>query len=221
MENASKALIMAGSVLLSVLIISALILMFNQLSSLKNTEINSNDLTKVSEYNKQIENFERAGLYGSEMLSLINLIEDYNEKMYKANGYEKIECQVEFKNINNENFPESPCSSEEFAKKFSKMENNLDKLKNKKYYTFTVEQWYGMKFDKKKEILSKNGINVEEATLQNIDNFLPKGLQQDINDYTVLEADIKDFKNSKFQKPVIEYGKNGNIKKVSIKQINT
>ena len=37
MENASKALIIAGSVLISLLVIAALVFMFNQLSDLRQT----------------------------------------------------------------------------------------------------------------------------------------------------------------------------------------
>ena len=47
MENASKALIIAGSVLLSVLIISALVLMFNQISDFKRSEATSEDIQKI------------------------------------------------------------------------------------------------------------------------------------------------------------------------------
>ena len=38
MENASKALIIAGSVLISLLVIAALVFMFNQLSDLRQTQ---------------------------------------------------------------------------------------------------------------------------------------------------------------------------------------
>ena len=43
MENASKALIIAGSVLLAVLIIIALIYTFSQISSLKQVEASSEE----------------------------------------------------------------------------------------------------------------------------------------------------------------------------------
>ena len=55
MENASKALIIAGSVLLSVLIISALVLMFNRIGDFKRAEASTEDIQKINEYNKDIE----------------------------------------------------------------------------------------------------------------------------------------------------------------------
>ncbi len=72
MENASKALIMAGSVLLSLLIITTLVFMFGKLGDLKNSEASTEEVKKLAEYNRQIETFDRA-LYGSELLSLANL----------------------------------------------------------------------------------------------------------------------------------------------------
>lgn len=44
MENASKALIMAGGILIALLVIGALVLMFNQLSYYQRTETDSEKL---------------------------------------------------------------------------------------------------------------------------------------------------------------------------------
>ena len=60
MENASKALIMAGSVLLALLVIGTLVFMFHSLSNLKAEEATSEEVIKLVEYNKKIETFDRA-----------------------------------------------------------------------------------------------------------------------------------------------------------------
>lgn len=93
MENASKALIMAGSVLLSLLIITTLVFMFGKLGDLKNSEASTEEVKKLAEYNRQIETFDRA-LYGSELLSLANLIDDYNKRQADLKGYNAIVLQV-------------------------------------------------------------------------------------------------------------------------------
>ena len=94
MENASKALIMAGSVLLAMLIIGSLVFMFQTLSNLKNTEASAEDIEKLARYNRQIETFNRDGLYGSEILSLANLIEDNNIRQSDLKGYTAITLEV-------------------------------------------------------------------------------------------------------------------------------
>ena len=99
MENASKALIIAGSVLLAVLIIIALIYTFSQISSLKQVEASSEEEKILTQYDKEIESFNRQGLYGSEILSLANLVEDYNKRQSDLKGYKPITLKVSITQI--------------------------------------------------------------------------------------------------------------------------
>ena len=55
MENASKALIMAGGVLIALLIIGSLLLMFNNLSSYQDTNIKETRTAQIIEFNNQFE----------------------------------------------------------------------------------------------------------------------------------------------------------------------
>ena len=55
MENASKALIMAGSVLIALMIIGALLLMINNLSSYQETDTKTARDAQVVEFNNQYE----------------------------------------------------------------------------------------------------------------------------------------------------------------------
>ena len=55
MENASKALIMAGSVLIALMIIGALLLMFNSLTSYQDTNTQGEREAQVIEFNNQYE----------------------------------------------------------------------------------------------------------------------------------------------------------------------
>ena len=57
MENASKALIIAGSVLISIMVISLLVFGYNQLSDLEQTRANSDDNVKMAEYMRRFEQF--------------------------------------------------------------------------------------------------------------------------------------------------------------------
>lgn len=59
MENASKALIMAGSVLLSVMVIGLLVFGYTQISNLEQTRSDTEANSKIDAYMQQIENFNR------------------------------------------------------------------------------------------------------------------------------------------------------------------
>ena len=57
MENASKALIIAGSVLMAVLVIGALMLMYNQIADIEQTKTDNDELSKMEDYSKKFEEY--------------------------------------------------------------------------------------------------------------------------------------------------------------------
>ena len=96
MENASKALIMAGSILISIMVISLLVLGYNQMSQLEQTKQDAEEADKLSEYMRRFEQFNREVVYGSELLSLGNLQQDYAAFVARIDeGYEPVEVTVE------------------------------------------------------------------------------------------------------------------------------
>lgn len=80
MENASKALIMAGSVLIALMIIGALVLMFSNLTSYQETNKNLEKSAQIAEFNAQYETYNRNDLRGSKLYSLLNKVIDYNRR---------------------------------------------------------------------------------------------------------------------------------------------
>lgn len=78
MENASKALIMAGSVLIALIIIGALILMFSNLSSYQETNVQGERSAQIVEFNNQFETYNRKDVRGNELYSLLNNAINYN-----------------------------------------------------------------------------------------------------------------------------------------------
>ena len=78
MENASKALIMAGGLLIALMIIGALILMFSNLSNYQQTQIEGEVDRQVVEFNNRFETYNRKDVRGSELYSLLNRAIDYN-----------------------------------------------------------------------------------------------------------------------------------------------
>ena len=97
MENASKALIMAGEVLIALLVISLLVLFFNNIKNFDGVKENVNISEQVTEYNKQYDAYYRNNLYGSDILSLANKVHDYNKTESETEGYKQLEMQVTFK----------------------------------------------------------------------------------------------------------------------------
>ena len=80
MENASKALVMAGSILIGLLVLGALILLFNNLSSYQNADIQNTRQAQVVEFNNEFTTYIREDVRGNELYSLLNRIIDYNKR---------------------------------------------------------------------------------------------------------------------------------------------
>lgn len=76
MENASKALIIAGAILLSILIISLGIFIFNQASEI--TKSSNLSEVEVLQFNEKFTSFEGENVRGSEVNSLLNRVAQNN-----------------------------------------------------------------------------------------------------------------------------------------------
>ena len=89
MENASKALLMAGGILIAMLIIGALVLMFNQVGTYGKAQEASKKNSQIADFNKDFERYlDDKGITGTDVISIINKVIDYNNKA-KSGGVEK------------------------------------------------------------------------------------------------------------------------------------
>jgi len=85
MENASKALLMAGGILIALLVIGALLLMFNQLGSYQDTKSNAEKVTQIADFNRDFAKYtESKNLKGTDIATLAFKIDDYNLKEDKS-----------------------------------------------------------------------------------------------------------------------------------------
>ena len=83
MENASKALLMAGGILIALLVISALILMFNQIGAYGKSQEDMKRNSQIVEFNKDFEKYlENKGITGADVISLFNKVNDFNKKRH-------------------------------------------------------------------------------------------------------------------------------------------
>lgn len=221
MENASKALIMAGSVLISILIISALVFMFNQLRGVKTTEIDSDEAKKLVQFNKQIETFNRS-LYGSELLSLCNLIDDYNKRQADIKGYTPIKIEIRTKGIASaqkmkDNYINENSSYKDILKDFEELQDELDDAKNEVVLGERIEKWAGMKRAAQIQLLLQKGKTQQDAI--DIVDGINGNLLSEIEKYNNLKSELTEFKNKKFSKPTYEYDSStGSVSKIIFKE---
>jgi len=80
MENASKALLIAGGVLFAIIILSLVVMSFNNLSDYYNKNSESTRVEQITKFNNEYTGYIRNDVRGSDLLSLVNKIVDYNDR---------------------------------------------------------------------------------------------------------------------------------------------
>lgn len=96
MENASKAIIIAGGMLIAIVLMGLIIWGYTQLRNVQQTKSDSESSLQLAEFNKKLEAYNRTTVRGFELISLSNLIEDMNRRYsdyhYAKNDqhYEKV-----------------------------------------------------------------------------------------------------------------------------------
>ena len=221
MVNASKAFLMAGSVLLSIMVIGALVFMFNTIRGLKTEEARTDDVIKLAEYNKQIEEFNRDGIYGSELLSLANLIEDYNIRQSDLKGYEPITLEVHMTEImgeGNSKYIKELYSGKnsylQLTKDFKVMEDSVNDYKKTVLHGQTVDKWANLWPEEQLDFLNKrysDDVSKVKNAKEDIENSVSK--------YNIVLSAMTEFKNRRFNRPQTEYDANtGRVSKMVFTQ---
>lgn len=136
MENATKALEIAGSVLLGVLILGLLVFEYRKISNLKKVEEDVKVSQQSEDFNKKFEAYNR-NLYGSELLSLANQIQDYNDRyagektnQYENQGYQKVEVKTTIKTATNQ-LAAGTYDLSEFLKVYNALASDIENIDRK------------------------------------------------------------------------------------------
>lgn len=81
MENAAKALLIAGGMLLTMLILMLLIFFKGRVTEFYDEQDKIEESQKIAQFNKQFTNYERNNLYGYDIISVAHMVEDYNTRI--------------------------------------------------------------------------------------------------------------------------------------------
>lgn len=89
MENASKALMIAGGVLIAIIILAMFLMMFNRIASIEEEQEQKNKMEQLAAFNSEFEAFNKKVMYGTDVITLINKVAENNRK-YSNNQTYKI-----------------------------------------------------------------------------------------------------------------------------------
>ena len=196
MENATKALVIAGGVLIAILIIGLLVFFFNNVSSYRKVEDDAEALKQAVDFNKKYEVYNKNNIYGSELLSLANMIVDYNKKENEEKDYKKMNLEVIIKN-SNDIFKAKYTEAEELSKDYDKLESSIADM-NKEYQgkslgKKTLAYWASCS----RKVLTNNFDSSTNPTYEKIKNLIDK--------YGNLVTKLDDISRATFKCTNVEY----------------
>jgi len=224
MENASKALLMAGGILMALLVIGGLLYMHNQISAVEQTRSDVEASQSLETYSRKFEQYNKI-IYGSELMSLANLQDDYNATQTGVNGYEMVNITITIKNsISGSNYflagtknvtsiSEDKNRIEDLIKQYEETRvasstNKLYKNKGVKYYSQIsnreIAQIYGINYSS-----SDTDYDVGDM-LKNQGGEIRK-LMEDITQYKNIKSIYTEFKNKRFRCEQVGYGETGRV----------
>lgn len=96
MENASKALIIAGGILIAMMVVTILLTSWNKITSYQKAQEEKTTFEQLNNFNKEFESYNKGVVRGYELISLNNLIADTNKKYSDTDGYREMEAFVKF-----------------------------------------------------------------------------------------------------------------------------
>lgn len=90
MENASKALLIAGGVLIALIILSLFIMMFNNMSNIQKEQEEQLKIEQITAFNSEFEAYSKKVMYGTDVITLINKVAENNKKYATSDDYKII-----------------------------------------------------------------------------------------------------------------------------------
>ena len=225
MENASKALIMAGGILIALLVIGALVLMFNQLSYYQRTETDSEKTQQLADFNKEYLKYTYDDIKGDELISLVHKVIDYNIKEEVGNSVDytkKITVVINMKEFKSKYgvknitslFTKDTYTINNSNTIFSADLNNFRSMENT--YTLSAMNKLSANYDTLKQAKAENQ-NSYETKIKEIVGKVVKNNSGNTISLTEIEQyrEYSEFKSSTFKPGNVEYHNNGQVKQLS------
>lgn len=216
MENASKALLMAAGVLFGLMIISVCIFVFNQISDYYETKEANRQTTQLATFNSQYLMYQNNNLRGSDLLSLINKILDFN--ILKGDEDPEIEISIKIE--------DSLSKSKEF---YYQPDNYSVKLINigQLYTEDNIDNVLG----EVNRIERKYTKEMAEKLTSKIDTYFTsatskQNLLKELRITNVVDNDIlkyyqyQQFKRARFECKIVKFTETGRVQKIEVKFIN-
>ena len=171
MENASKALLISAAILIAILIISLMMVVYNEVSDYYAAGHEEKEIQQLKEFNEIFDNYNRENIRGTDMLSLMNRIIDYNERLsYEVNKqYPRMRVSIDIRGHVDEFRYEEDFSETIFTGNMGKARNG--EITNKLGADGTEDEWLRSITEVENDLISESEYlqyNLDSTKLQRL-----------------------------------------------------
>ena len=213
MENASKALTIAGGVLIAVMLAVLVYYVFTHWGDSQRMQQEEVEVQRVEEFNKSYLSYEKV-LYGSELLGLVNKMSDYNiSEAVKYSNYGTMNLTINIKEL-------SGSTDNLFTKGTYNLSTINSKIKSIMNKTTDSTIYSGKISDSQWEYLAKASSN----SYQSFENLCKELNISTSIDWHGLQDDAKiyyqyvQFKRMKFKHTGTTFFDNGRVSSMSFEE---
>ena len=102
MENMTKALLISAGVLIAVMLLTLIVGFGSQISAYFTNQHKAKMVEQTVEFNNRFENYNGQTIRGSELISVMNRVIDYNNTSADMQGYDPVKMEIDLKNHQND-----------------------------------------------------------------------------------------------------------------------
>ena len=126
MENAAKALLIAGGILIAIMILTVLVYAITTKNRIEKAEYEKVQLEKIAKFNSEFEAYNKNRLYGIDVISVINKAIAHNKKMQATKTEDKYFINVVFVTNGDQIFTNSVVKIDNISKDEDTITNPAD-----------------------------------------------------------------------------------------------
>lgn len=237
MENASKALLMAAGVLMSLIIIGAFMLMMSYLNGYQGEVEQSKKDAQLTEFNVLFDTYNRQNIRGNEMISLMNRIIDYNSRKTDE-GWESMNITLTIDSEIRKALLYDESEGNQIVTDSTYTQGNINQISGNSKIA-DIEKVYEVKYATQlakqianiKDIIDSGGTDGNQEGKFDEKKWLPQGLSKYKKGKYAMSAPTVDnvykdasiyyeyinFKRTKFDCTNVRYGATGRIVKMEFK----
>lgn len=213
MENASKALLMTGSILIGIILLSLAVYVYNIMSEAKKMETSTFTEEQLVKYNQEFLAYDKKLMYGTDVITVLNKAIDNNEKYAKDD--ESYFIDISFKLKDDVSAVTTTYTWDKINKRYKSTTKKNTTTGNSKYtYSFNAGKSYSIS-DNLEDIKNFLATSKEATAIKEPKNPEPE------ESYKITYTGFSDFKRMIFKCVKVEKNDIGKICYMEFEQIKS